>query len=126
MTLEHPLYPPPPRPPRRSFPVLHIFLLLIVGYLLSKFVNAILGPPVRAIGEAAVALGAGRISIEARIDPAVGFHVTANPGDEVVRGQPLATILVRDRKAGVRALRTLRAAIPIVTDKVEPERGSTA
>jgi pyrimidine-nucleoside phosphorylase len=75
---------------------------------------------VRAIGEAAVALGAGRISIEARIDPAVGFHVTAKPGDEVVRGQPLATIFVRDRKAGMRALRTLRGAIPMVTDKVEP------
>jgi pyrimidine-nucleoside phosphorylase len=75
---------------------------------------------VRAIGEAAVTLGAGRISIEARIDPAVGFHVTAKPGVAVVRGQPLATIFVRDREAGMRALRTLRAAIPIVTDKVDP------
>jgi thymidine phosphorylase len=74
----------------------------------------------RAIGEAAVALGAGRISIDSEIDPAVGFHVTAKPGDAVVRGQPLATIFVRDRASGEQALARLRAAIPIGDERVAP------
>ena len=74
----------------------------------------------RAIGEAAVALGAGRVSIDSEIDPAVGFHVTAKPGDAVVRGQPLATIFVRDRASGEQALARLRAAIPIGDERVAP------
>ncbi|HEY0305599.1 MAG TPA: thymidine phosphorylase [Longimicrobiales bacterium] len=75
---------------------------------------------VRAIGEAAVALGAGRVTMESEIDPAVGFHITAKPGDALVRGQPMATIFVRDRAAGEPALERLRAAMPIVDQKVEP------
>jgi pyrimidine-nucleoside phosphorylase len=74
---------------------------------------------VRALGEAAVALGAGRVALDSVIDPAVGFHVTAKPGDAVVRGQALATILVRERAAGEAALDRLRAAIPLVDEKVE-------
>ena len=74
----------------------------------------------RAIGEASVALGAGRVSLDSVIDPAVGFHITAKPGDAVMRGQPLATIFVRDDASGQRALSALRAAMPIVDEKVEP------
>jgi pyrimidine-nucleoside phosphorylase len=75
---------------------------------------------VRAIGEAAVALGAGRVAIDAAIDYAVGFHITVKPGDAVLRGQPLATIFVRDRAGGDAAQQALRAALPIVDEKVEP------
>jgi pyrimidine-nucleoside phosphorylase len=75
---------------------------------------------VRAIGEAAVALGAGRVSIDSEIDPAVGFHITAKPGQRVVRGQPLATIFVRNQTSGEKALHALRAAIPIIDTKLEP------
>ena len=74
----------------------------------------------RAIGEAAVALGAGRVTIESAIDPAVGFHITAKPGDAVLRGQPVATIFVRDHAAGQAALAALRDAIPVIDEKVEP------
>ncbi len=75
---------------------------------------------VRAIGEAAVALGAGRVAMDSEIDTAVGFHITAKPGDNVVRGQPISTIFVRDRTTGEAALARLRAAMPIVDEKVEP------
>jgi thymidine phosphorylase len=75
---------------------------------------------VRAIGEAAVALGAGRVNIDSVIDPAVGFHITAKPGHAVMRGQPLATIFVRNQHAGEQALQALRAAIPITTEQIEP------
>ena len=74
----------------------------------------------RAIGEAAVALGAGRTTIESEIDPAVGFHITAKPGDAVLRSQPVATIFVRDHAAGQAALAALRDAIPVIDEKVEP------
>ncbi len=61
----------------------------------------------RPIGEAAVALGAGRATLDAAIDPAVGFHITAKPGMRVVSGQPLATVHARtaaDSEAGAAAL----------------------
>ena len=75
---------------------------------------------VRGIGEAAVALGAGRVTMESEIDPAVGFHITVKTGDAVVRGQPLATIFVRTQRSGEQARRALRAAMPIVDEKVTP------
>ena len=50
----------------------------------------------------------------------MGFHITVKPGDAVLRGQPLATIFVRDRAAGEVAQQALRAALPIVDGKVEP------
>ena len=74
----------------------------------------------RAIGEAAVVLGAGRITVDTEIDPAVGFHVTAKPGDQVVRGQPICTIFVRERSAGEAAKKRLRLAIPIIDELIEP------
>lgn len=75
---------------------------------------------VRAIGEAAVALGAGRVAIDSEIDPAVGFHITVKPGDSIMRGQPMATIFVREPAPGAEALRVLRDAIPIVDQQVKP------
>ncbi len=68
---------------------------------------------VRAIGEAAVALGAGRATLQSRIDPAVGFQITAKPGDRVGAGQPLATIFAQSVAAAEAASRALQAAIEI-------------
>ncbi len=62
----------------------------------------------RRIGEAAVRLGAGRTALGGAIDPAVGFHITAKPGQSVQAGEPLATVYARresDAEAGLRALR---------------------
>ena len=62
----------------------------------------------RRIGEAAVRLGAGRTALGGAIDPAVGFHITAKPGQRVEAGEPLATVHARrgsDAEAGLRALR---------------------
>jgi len=60
------------------------------------------------IGLAAVRLGAGRTALGGAIDPAVGFHITAKPGQPVEAGEPLATVHARtdsDAEAGLRALR---------------------
>jgi len=75
---------------------------------------------VRGIGEAAVEMGAGRASLNSEIDPAVGFFITAKPGEQVSRGQPLVTIFARTETQADRAARSLRIAIPIVSEPVQP------
>ncbi len=68
----------------------------------------------RAVGRGIIALGGGRTRVDDRIDPAVGFSISARPGDRVSRGQPLATVCARDA-AGLAAGRAaLDAAITIV------------
>jgi thymidine phosphorylase len=53
------------------------------------------------------------------VDAAVGFVITAKPGDWVETGEPIATIFARD-EAGLRAgAAALRDAIRIA-DEVEP------
>ncbi|HSJ25441.1 MAG TPA: thymidine phosphorylase [Longimicrobiales bacterium] len=68
---------------------------------------------VRAIGEAAVSLGAGRATLGAAIDPAVGFHVTVKPGAVVARGEPLATVYAGSVEAAATAASRLASAIVI-------------
>jgi pyrimidine-nucleoside phosphorylase len=61
----------------------------------------------RAVGYGVIALGGGRRNMEDRIDPSVGYIITAKPGDSVTKGQPLATIHARtkaDLRAGAQAL----------------------
>jgi pyrimidine-nucleoside phosphorylase len=73
----------------------------------------------KAIGRAIVAMGGGRTRVDDVVDPAVGFVVTARPGDWVEAGEPLATIFSRDR-AGISIGRHgLRAAL-VIADEAEP------
>jgi pyrimidine-nucleoside phosphorylase/thymidine phosphorylase len=60
----------------------------------SGVVEAIDG---EALGLAAMALGAGRLRVEDRIDPAVGLVLIKKVGDRVARGEPL---LLVHRNAG--------------------------
>jgi pyrimidine-nucleoside phosphorylase len=52
----------------------------------------------RAIGYGVIALGGGRRNMEDRIDPSVGFVITAKPGLRVAKGQSLATIHARNNE----------------------------
>lgn len=74
----------------------------------------------RAIGAAAVGLGAGRLSLDARIDPAVGMHVTAKPGARVTKGTPLATIMAADEQSAATAAAIVQRAIEIGDETVTP------
>ena len=74
---------------------------------------------VRGIGDAAVTLGAGRASLGAPIDPAVGFHITAKPGQQVTRGEPIATVFAASTTDADAALRALKRCIPIGHEKPE-------
>ena len=73
----------------------------------------------RAIGRGIIGLGGGRTRMEDRVDPSVGFVITARPGDWVEQGEPLATIFARDR-AGVESGRqALRQAL-VIADEADP------
>jgi pyrimidine-nucleoside phosphorylase len=51
----------------------------------------------RAVGYGVIALGGGRRNMEDRVDPSVGFVITAKPEDHVLKGQTLATIYARNK-----------------------------
>jgi pyrimidine-nucleoside phosphorylase len=51
----------------------------------------------RSVGEATVALGAGRARKSDPIDHAVGFVIHHKVGDQVEKGQPLFTIYANDQ-----------------------------
>src|SRR6185436_7418013 len=46
----------------------------------------------RAVGHAAMLLGAGRETVDSRIDPAVGLVLRKKVGDPVAQGEPLLTL----------------------------------
>lgn len=70
----------------------------------------------RAVGHAAMLLGAGREAVDSRIDPAVGLVLHKKVGDLVVAGEPLLTVHVNDRRRLEEVLERLRDAV-----KVAPE-----
>ncbi len=65
----------------------------------------------RRIGRGIVELGGGRRTMDDRLDPAVGFVITANPGDAVARGEPLASIYASDSAQVAVGRRALDEAI---------------
>jgi len=67
----------------------------------------------RRIGRAIIGLGGGRQAVTDEIDPAVGFMITARPGDRVERGEPLATIYARTDASAERAATALLDAVLI-------------
>jgi pyrimidine-nucleoside phosphorylase len=67
----------------------------------------------RRIGRAILELGGGRVRIEDRIDPAVGFVITVKPGDPVRAGDPIASVFARDEPGASGGLDALGEAILI-------------
>ena len=77
----------------------------------------------RAVGLAAVELGAGRRRVEDEIDPAVGFELHVVPGDAVSGGMPLVTIHARTEAEAEIAARRLSDALAIGgPDEAPPRR----
>jgi thymidine phosphorylase len=73
----------------------------------------------RTIGRGIVELGGGRTAVEDMVDPSVGFVITAQVGDWVEAGEPLATIFARDRTGLDTGKRVLNNAI-LIADEAEP------
>jgi pyrimidine-nucleoside phosphorylase/thymidine phosphorylase len=74
----------------------------------------------RAVGHAAMLLGAGRETVDSRIDPAVGFVLRKKVGDPVAAGEPLVTVHVGDRARLDQALALLRRAIRVAPEAPLP------
>jgi len=75
----------------------------------------------RAIGRAAMLLGAGRETVSSSIDPAVGVVLHKKVGDPVVEREPLATLHVNDRQRLEEAMALLRSAIQVHPRPPRPE-----
>ena len=70
----------------------------------------------RAVGHAAMVLGAGRERVDSRIDPAVGFVLQKKVGDAVDAGEPLVTVHASDRGRLEHSLALLRDAIQVAPE----------
>jgi len=77
----------------------------------------------RAVGLAALALGAGRTRPGQSIDHGVGFSEVAGPGDEVGAGRPLALVHARTQGEAAEAAAALRSAFELA-DTPPPPPGS--
>ncbi len=66
-----------------------------------------------AVGQACVALGAGRARAEDRVDPRVGVLLAKKPGDRVRAGEPLAEIHAADAATAARARVSLAPAFKV-------------
>ncbi len=73
----------------------------------------------KTIGRGITMLGGGRTKVSDSINPAVGFVITARPGDLVREGEPLATVFASDRRGVEGGLAVLQGAIRI-GDEAEP------
>jgi pyrimidine-nucleoside phosphorylase len=69
-----------------------------------------------AVGQAAMLLGAGRETVDSRIDPAVGLVLHKKVGDLVIEGEPLLTLHVNDKGRLGEAEALLHAAIGIAPE----------
>jgi pyrimidine-nucleoside phosphorylase len=73
----------------------------------------------RTVGEAAVALGAGRARKSDPIDHAVGFVIQRKVGDQVEKGNPLFTVHANDREKLAEAREAILSAHAFRTEPVE-------
>ncbi|MCA9795164.1 MAG: thymidine phosphorylase, partial [Candidatus Eremiobacteraeota bacterium] len=76
----------------------------------------------RAIGEAAMALGAGRQRKTDPVDPAVGVVLLVEPGQSVEKGQPLAELHSNDSGRSTEAMTALRQAIVVGPEAPAPRQ----
>jgi len=74
----------------------------------------------RALGEAVVHLGGGRLKEGERIDPSVGLSHLAAIGDSVDAGTPLAIVHAADEAAAGAAVGTVRSAYALDDGPVTP------
>jgi pyrimidine-nucleoside phosphorylase/thymidine phosphorylase len=70
----------------------------------------------RAVGHAAMLLGAGRETVDSRIDQAVGLVLRKKVGDVVMQGEPLLTLHVNDRRRLDAATQILRDAVRVAPE----------
>ncbi|MFO0271977.1 MAG: thymidine phosphorylase, partial [Gemmatimonadota bacterium] len=70
----------------------------------------------RRVGQGVIALGGGRATVDDRVDPTVGFVISAKPGDLVDARQPLATVFARDDDGLALGLAALADALTVADE----------
>jgi len=88
--------------------------------LRSEAEGRVAGIQCRAVGQAAMLLGAGRETVDSRIDPAVGIVLHKKVGDPVREGESLMTLHVNDRGRLEEATRLLRQAVRVAREAPAP------
>jgi thymidine phosphorylase len=88
-----------------SAPTRHVVKASRAGYLES--IDA------EKLGRATMMLGAGRVRVEAEIDPGVGAMLEAIPGQPLAEGDPILTLHVNDESSLARAVALIEEAIQI-------------
>ena len=88
--------------------------------LRAEAAGRVTGIACRAVGQAAMLLGAGRETVDSRIDPAVGFVLHKKIGDAVDKGEPLVTVHVNDRRRLDEATAILGRAIRVGSESPAP------
>jgi len=88
--------------------------------LRAESAGRVAGIACRAVGTAAMLLGAGRETVDSTIDPGVGLVLRKKVGDAVAPGEPLATVHVNDRGRLDEALAMLRRAIRVGPEAPPP------
>jgi pyrimidine-nucleoside phosphorylase len=73
----------------------------------------------RTVGYGVIALGGGRRNMEDKVDPAVGFVITAKPEDHIAKGQSLATICARSKEDLETGRSVIEKAI-VIADSAPP------
>jgi len=74
----------------------------------------------RAVGHAAMLLGAGRETLDSRIDPGVGLILNKKLGELVIEGESLVTLHVNDRRRLEEVQALLTRAIEIRPEAPDP------
>ena len=85
--------------------------------ILSRKAGFVTDFDTKKIGMAALILGAGRVKKGDPIDPAVGIVIKKRIGDEIERGEPLATIYGNDDTKIMQASEKFLESIEIKTEK---------
>jgi pyrimidine-nucleoside phosphorylase/thymidine phosphorylase len=88
--------------------------------LRAESAGRVTGIACRAVGTAAMLLGAGRETVDSTIDPGVGLVLRKKVGDTVSAGEPLATVRVSDRRRLDEALAMLRRAMRVGPEAPPP------
>jgi pyrimidine-nucleoside phosphorylase/thymidine phosphorylase len=88
--------------------------------LRAESAGRVAGIACRAVGTAAMLLGAGRETVESRIDPGVGLVLHKKVGDAVAAGDSLVSVHVNDRRRLDEALAMLRGAVRVGPEAPPP------
>jgi thymidine phosphorylase len=72
------------------------------------------------LGRASVVLGAGRVTKDAPVDPAVGIEFLPLVGDRLEAGQPVARIHARDEETAAAATAMILRTMEVSDEPAEP------